>query len=325
LTLAAPARTSPAGTPGAHGTLRARRARAVGPWLYLAPALAMLAVWVLLPLVATVGLSFLHWNLTTGHRPFAGLDNYRRLLTQPEFPHAAWRTVLYGVGLLPFATALPMAMAIVLWKHTGRFVGVYRALLFLPVVLAPVPTAISWQFVLDPLQGVLNASLAHLGVGPIRWLDSSSTALWVIVVITGMKIFSLNVLLYTAGLAGIERHYVEAARMDGATEWEVTRHVLIPLLGRTTAFVSFLCLVLAGQWAFVTINVLTQGGPQGATDNVYYRQYDYAFGLFDTGLASAAAVAIVVGLGVLALLHSLLTGGRLRGLRRRAAGTGVAA
>lgn len=276
---------------------------ALRPWLYLAPALSLMAMWIYLPLAGVVGLSFMDWNLTGTDRPFVGLDNYRELATQPQFPNAARNTVLYVVGLVPFAVVLPMAVAILLWKHTGALGAVYRVLLFLPVVVAPVVGAVIWQWILHPVQGVANAALGWLGAGPVNWLTSPETAIWSVVAITGWKVFGLSFILYSAGLASIDRRYVEAARTDGAREWDITVRLLVPLLAPTTTVVSFLCLIFAGQWSFATITVLTQGGPAGSTDNVFYLLYNYAFRFFDTGAASAVAVVLLLVFGALALLQ----------------------
>lgn len=310
---AAPARQQarPAGAAGplrgsrqsGPGT-RARR-RGSGALPYLLPALVFLLVWIYLPLAFTGVLSFLHWNLVGASRPFAGLSNYARLFARPDFAAAATQTALYVAGLVPFATVFPMGMAIMLWKHPGRAAAAYRSLLFLPVVLAPVAVAIAWQFLLAPLEGAVDTLLAAAGLPAPDWLGSASTALWTIVVITGIRIFALNVLIYLAGLAAIDRACVEAARVDGASEWAITRHILVPLLGRTTALASFLCVVFGGQWAFVNIAVLTQGGPQGATSNVFYLLYQYGFAFFDTGLASAAAVVITLALAVAVVAHQV--------------------
>ena len=296
--------------PPAASTRRTqRRVRPVstGATLYLLPALAFVLVWIYLPLAFTGLLSFLRWNLVSGSRPFVGTQNYTQLVSRPDFAAAAGKTVLYIAGLLPFATVFPMAMAIMLWKHPGRAATAYRSLIFMPVILAPVAVAIAWQFILAPLQGGLDTVLAQVGLPAPDWLGSAATALWSIVVITGTKIFALNVLIYLAGLAAIDRSYVEAALTDGATEWAVTRHILVPLLSRTTALTSFLCLVLGGQWAFVNIAVLTQGGPVGSSNNVFYLLYQYGFSFFDTGLASAAAVVITGALVVAAITHHLGT------------------
>ena len=289
--------------PSAAGKTRRRVLRPAGPAPYLLPVVAFLLVWIYLPLLFTGALSFLHWNLISGSRPFAGTQNYVRLFHQGDFASAARNTVLYIAGLVPFATAFPMAMAISLWKHPGRSSMVYRSLIFLPVVLAPVAVAISWQFILAPLQGVLDAVLTQAHLPAPDWLGSGATALWTVVVITGAKIFALNVLVYLAALAAVDRGYLDAARIDGASEWAVTRHILVPLLGRTTALTSFLCVVLGGQWTFVNIAVLTQGGPLGRTDNVYYFLYQYGFSFFDTGIASASAVVITVVLAVVVVAH----------------------
>lgn len=273
------------------------------PWLYLAPALALMAVWIYLPLGAVLGLSLMDWNLTGSDRPFVGLDNYRELVTQPDFANAARNTVVYVVGLAPLAVVAPMAVAILLWKHTGALGSLYRVLLFQPVIVAPVVGALIWQWMLHPIQGVANAALAWIGIRPVNWLGSPSSAIWAIIAITGWKIFGLSFILYSAGLATVNRSYVDAAHTDGASEWEVTRHILVPLLAPTTILVSFLCLIFAGQWSFAAITVLTQGGPVGSTENVFSLLYQYAFRFFDTGAAAAVGVVLFAVFGALALVQ----------------------
>lgn len=279
--------------------------------------LLSLVVWVYGPLVFTGVLSFLDWDLTSDRRPFVGTDNYERLFGEPEFPRAIRRTALYVALMAPFATLVPLGLAIMLWKRPGRTSEIYRALLFLPVVLAPVATAVSWQFVLNPLQGVANAALGGLGFASDRnWLGDPDTALPVVVAVTAAKIVALNMLLFGAALAGIDRRGIEAARVEGATEWEITRFVVWPQLRRTTALLGFVCVVLAGQWVFTNVAVLTQGGPDGSTDNVYHRLYTYGFTFFDIGAASAAAVVIVLALTALFALRIVV--GRVTGRFARA-------
>ncbi|MGF7235826.1 MAG: carbohydrate ABC transporter permease [Frankia sp.] len=269
------------------------------PWLYVGPATISLVVWVYGPLVFTGVLSFLRWNLVSTHPSWAGWDNYARLVDQPEFPHAAWHTALYALGILPFATVVPLSLAIMLWKRPGAISSGYRALLFLPVVLAPVANAIAWQFILDPLQGAANGLLHDAGFGPRNWLGDPATALPVIVLITAAKVVGLNLLLFGAALASLDRRTLEAARLEGATEWETTRFVVVPQLRRTTVLLGLLSLVVVWPWIFTNVAVLTQGGPDGATDNVYYRLYTYAFTFFDAGTASAAAIVITIAFAVL--------------------------
>lgn len=279
-----------------------RRSGALG---YLTPLLVVLVFWVYGPLACTLVLSVLHWD-GTGTPTFVGLGDYVELFTQPEFPLALWRTVLLVLCVLPFATVVPMGLAVLLWKHPGRAGAVYRALLFVPVVLAPVATALSWQFVLSPLGGVLDEFLGLFGIPAVHWLGTPGTALPTIAVITATRIVGIDVLLYGAALQGIDRQCLAAASIDGATEWQITRYMVVPQLMPITGLLAGTCAVLAGQWAFTNVAVLTQGGPDGTTDNVYYRLYTYGFTLFDTGQASAAAVVLIVVLGAPLAVRALL-------------------
>jgi multiple sugar transport system permease protein len=265
-------------------------------------------LWVYGPLLFTGVLSFLDWNLTGPRPTWLGTANYSRLVSEPEFPRAALNTVLYAAVLLPFATLVPMTLAIALWKRPGRVSAAYRALLFLPVVVAPVTTAITWQFLLDPLSGLVNVALGWVGAGPVNWLGDPSVALYAVALVTAAKVVALNTLLFGAALATLDRRLVEAAALDGATEWDTTRHLVLPHLRRTVVLLGLLCLVVVWPWVFANVAVLTEGGPEGATDNVYYRLFSYAFTYFDAGTASAAAVVVTATLGVVLSLGLTLAG-----------------
>ena len=292
----------------APGAVRPARSRAprrgARPWPFLAPLLASLLIWVYGPAATTVVLSFLRWNLTSGPPAFVGLANYRGLFADPSFLSAAWQTLLYAAGIIPLGIALPLWLAIALWKRPGRAAFAYRCLLFTPMMLAPVATAISWQFALNPLLGIVHALCGAVGLPTPDILGDPGTALWGLDVITSGKVIALNVLLFGAALAAVDPRTVEAARLEGATEGQVTRHVVIPQLGRTVVLLTMLAAVYAGQWSFTNISVLTQGGPRNSTDNIYYLSYVYGFDYFDIGKAAAASVlaagalAVLLGLGV---------------------------
>jgi multiple sugar transport system permease protein len=174
-------------------------------------------------------------------------------------------------------------------------------------VLAPVANAICWQFILDPLQGAADTVLGHLGMGPVNWLGDPATALLTIAAITAPKVIALNTLLFGAALANVDRRTVEAARLDDASEWQVTRFVVVPQLLRPMVLLGMLSLVMIWPWIFTNISVLTQGGPEGATDNVYYRLYTDAFTFFEAGTASAEAVAICAALAIMLGAYALLS------------------
>ena len=263
------------------------------PWFYLSPLLLALAIWIYGPALFTLGLSVLDWNLTSPPKGFVGFDNFARLFRDSDFWQSVGQTLLYAAALFPFSTVVPLLLAIMLWQRPGRASTVYRSLLFLPVMMAPVAVAVSWKFILNPLLGLANEVIGWFGLPPVNWLGDPATALLVIVAVTAAKVTAFNMLLYSAALSGLDRRTIEAARLEGATSWEITRFIVAPQLLATTALLGTLSLVLAGQWVFTNVTVLTQGGPDGVTDNIYYRIYTLGFEFFETGTASAAAVIVL--------------------------------
>jgi len=284
--------------------LRKRLTRAAPPYLFLLPGLALLAVWVYRPLVTTVQLSFFSWNLlpTSPARP-VGFDNYVRLFTLPEFPAALGRTAVLILGLLPFTLVVPTVVGLLARRVRGRAATVYQALVFAPMLVAPVAGAAVWQWLLDPGGGLVNRVFGTTS----NWLQEPGSAQLAIIVITGWHVLGFATLVVAAGLAGIDSEYSAAASLDGATRWQTTRWITLPLLSPTLSFLLLMTLLLAAQWSFPLVNTLTHGGPSGATTNVYYLLWDYAFGSFDAGLGAAAGMIFFLGFGLLALLLVRLT------------------
>lgn len=313
----APARQPvPSPAAGAAPSSLPPRARRTGrAWPYLAPLVLVLVVWIYGPMVVSVALSFSDWNLTSPFNGLVGLANYAELFARPDFVNSLGRTVLYAVVLLPFATVVPMVLAVMLWQRPSRAATIYRTLLFLPVMIAPVAHAASWRFLLNPLNGLVNELLGVVGLPGVNWLGDPRTALPVIVVVTAARIVVTNMLIYSAALATLDRRTVAAAQVDGATPGEITRFVVVPQLRGVTVMLSLLSAVLAGQWVFNYVSVLTQGGPDGATDTVYYFIYTLGFTFFETGMASAASVVI---LALLAAVGALAWAVRRMGGRRAA-------
>ncbi len=280
---------------------RRRRLPDARPYLFLLPALAVLGLFVYRPLADALRLSFYQWNLmpTTPQR-FVGLDNYRRVLALPDMRQAVLNTVVVTLGLLPFSVLLPLGVALLTDGLAGRLRQVYRALIFLPVVVAPVVAAVVWSWLLDPDHGLVNTLLAACGVHPVAFLGDSSTALATIIGITGWKLVGFSTLIIASALAGLDRALFEAARIDGAGPWRIARAVTLPLLSPTLLFLTLLTVLLGAQWSFVYVNVLTEGGPLGATSNIYYLLWDYAFNTFSIGWSAAAGMLLFVAFALLA-------------------------
>jgi multiple sugar transport system permease protein len=289
---------TPAGQARAGGPIEAARpapARrllaALPPYLYLLPGLACLVVWTYKPIIEAVQLSLYHWNLLpSSPRTYVGPENYRRVFDLPQLRGAARNTLWYILGLLPFSIMLPTVIALAIRDLGGRSRSVYRVLIFLPMLVAPVATAAVWRWLLDP-RGVVNHVL---GIGSYNWLREENTALLSILAICAWQILGFATLVVSAGLTGISADYAEAAEMDGASRWQTTRWVTLPLLRSTLLFMLLMTVLLSAQWTFPLIDVLTQGGPADTSTNIYYLLWDFGFRSQDSGLASAAGIAFFV-------------------------------
>lgn len=276
---------------------------AVVPWFYLLPVLVILGVWIFFPLGRALYLSFYEWNLLpTAPMRWKGIDNYIRLLSLPDVRISLLNTAIYILGLLPLSVLLPIAVAIVTHDLTGPMRNLYRALIFVPMIIAPVVVAVLWRWLLNPDHGIVNAAIASLGGDPVGFLEDRGVALWTIVWITGWKLIGFSTLIFAAANANIDHNYIEAARLDGASEWRIVRDIRLPLLWPTTMFMVMMTILLGAQWSFTYINVLTQGGPRKATTNIYYLLWDYGFGSMSVGWASAAGIILFVGFAGLAFL-----------------------
>ncbi|MFC4943065.1 carbohydrate ABC transporter permease [Pseudonocardia sp. GCM10023141] len=289
--ITAPARSAPS------APLRRRRPGSVAPYLYLAPGLVLLGIWVYRPLAQTAQLSFYSWNLLpTSPMVSAGLGNYTRLFTLPEFGESIGRTIVLVLGLLPFTVVVPVVVGLLARRVRGRTAVLYQTLVFAPLLIAPVAGAAVWQWLLDPRAGAINQVLGTT----TNWLQEPGPAQLAIVVITGWHVLGFAVLVVAAGLAGINDDYSHAAAIDGATRGQITRWITLPMLSPTLVFLVLMTVLLSAQWSFPLIDTLTKGGPAGSTTNVYYLLWDYGFHSFDAGLGAAAGVIFFAGFGVLA-------------------------
>ncbi|WP_261566826.1 carbohydrate ABC transporter permease [Frankia gtarii] len=278
--------------------LARRLGRGVVPYLYLVPALGMLIVWTYRPLVETANYSFYSWNLSpTQPATPVGWDNYHRLFTLPELGGSVWRTLLMIIGLLPFTIVIPVVVGLLSREVRGRARSFYQALIFLPFLVAPVASAAVWQWLLSPRSGAVNRATGS----SVNWFHERWPALIAITGITGWHVLGFAVVVVAAGLASINSDYAEAASVDGASRWQITRWLTLPLLSPTLVFlVLSTVLLFAPQWTFPLIDSLTQGGPVDATTNVYYLLWEYGIQSFDAGLASAAGVVFFIGFGLVA-------------------------
>lgn len=278
--------------------------RWIMPWLYLLPTLLSIGFWIYRPLLQTVRLSFYEWNmLPTSPQIWMGLKNYKLLFQLPDMSQALINTLIYTVGVIPFSLIIPLTIAIATENIGKKSRTLYRALVFVPMIMAPVAVSAIWSWLMNPMGGLINKTLMalYLVQDPIRFFSDSHWAIWSVTFITGWKLIGFSTLIFSAALSGLNKEYIEAARMDRAGRWQIIWHVLLPLLSPTIMFMAMLSTLFAAEWSFSYINVLTQGGPMNSTTNIYYLLWTYGFKTFSVGSSSAAAVVVVLGSSLIAL------------------------
>ncbi|QKV97400.1 sugar ABC transporter permease [Streptomyces sp. NA02950] len=282
--------------------------RAVG-YLYILPALAVYAVFLLYPFGQSVWLSFVHWDGLTVATP-AGFDNYRDLFSDPSlrapFAHALLLLVFYSA--LPVAIGL--LLAAVMSRVRVRGMTFFRTVLFLPQVLALIVVGVAWRSILAP-DGLLNDTLRAVGLGSLArpWLGDYTWALPAVGVVGTWVGTGLCMILFLAGAQRIPRELYEAARIDGAGPVREFRTVTLPGL-RPQIAVALTLTIIAGLRNFDLIYITTSGGPGNATSVPAYEVYHRAFETNQVGSAAAVGVALTVLIFVLTVTVSRLVEGR---------------
>jgi multiple sugar transport system permease protein/sn-glycerol 3-phosphate transport system permease protein len=274
--------------------LSPRLARRLEPYAYLAPLVLLLAVFVYGPLLYTLGLSLVQWNLVSSEKVFAGVSNYVGLFRSTLFRDALVNTAIYGLGAIPLKALLPLPVAVFIWSIGGRMGFLYKTVLFLPTLLSFVVVSILWLWILNPIVGFAKTLLATVGGTMPNLLADGTTALWTILGISAWKVMGFNVLLYLAGLSTVDRTQMEAMRLDGAGDWAILRHLIWPMLTPTTLFVALNTVIFTVQQVFTPIDIMTRGGPSNGTVNLFYMVYEYVFSTFNVGYGAAGTVVIFV-------------------------------
>ncbi|OAH62009.1 glycerol-3-phosphate ABC transporter permease [Dietzia cinnamea] len=272
------------------------------------PAMAMLILWTYWPLVQTFELSFYDWNmLPNTPREFVGVDNYADVIALPEMRQAVRNTVVYTAAFAVFSLVLPLLIALLSQQVRGRWKTFYQALIFVPFLLTPVATAAVWRWLFAPNGGTINIALSAFGIELGNVLRDPGLAIWAIIIMVGWQMLGFGVLVISAGLAGISPEYSQAAGLDGASAMTVTRKVTLPLLSPTLVFLGLMTVLLAAQWTYPIIDILTQGGPSNSSTNIYYILYQFGFQNFDSGLSSAAGVLFFIAFGAIGALYMWMT------------------
>ena len=281
---------------------RLARREAWAGYLFAAPALTGLLVFTALPIVASLVLVFLHYDLLTPPA-WAGLTNVTRLGSDARMFAVYWNTVRLVLGVTFFNNVLGLLLAVGLNRAMPWGVRyALRTSIFFPVLTTTASLAVVWRFLLTQDRGVVNYLLGQLGLDPIPWLSSSAWALASAMIYDVWKSCGFLMVIYLAGLQAIPQTYYEAAKIDGAGSRQQFFHITLPLISPTAFFAIVISLIGAFQ-IFDNVWVLTEGGPGDASRVIALYIYEKAFRGFEMGYASAVSFTLFIILITLTLLQ----------------------
>lgn len=271
--------------------------------LFLGPSLVGITAFVVLPILTSLGLAFTDWDLLTTPR-FVGLDNFRRLLADPEFWTTLRNTVKYLVGYIPLVLILALAIAVALNQRLPAR-SFFRALYFLPVVTSWVAVSLMWMWLYNPVFGLVNNFLGWFGIRGPGWLFDANWAMPAVILTSVWKDTGFMMVILLAGLQGIPGEYYEAASIDGASPWQNLRFITVPLLMPALFFALMISLIGSFQ-VFDQVYIMTGGGPAGATMVLMERIVRNAFGYNRMGYAAAMSWVLFLFIFVVSFLMTRL-------------------
>ena len=277
---------------------------------FMLPSIVGMIVFSLLPIVISIVVSLTDWNgldklnaQTLGER-LCGLENYGAILRSVEFWNVLGHTVYYIVLYIPLVLVMSLFIASILNRNM-RGIGVFRVLYYIPVLTSWVAASLIWKWVLSPQSGVINQILGYLGVRGPEWLKDKFWAMPAIVLASVWKDMGFYGLFLLSGLKAIDTGYYEAAQMDGAGKVRQFFSITLPLLTPSMFFCVIMALINAFQ-LFPQVQIMTEGGPNGATQVMVERIYTYGFKYFRMGYAAAYSWLLFVIIFVLTLVQMKL-------------------
>ncbi len=282
--------------------LTPKRREALVGYLFILPTFIGFFIFILYPLVESMRISFLEFNIL---RPsvYIGLDNYAQMLTDTRLRVVYGNTIVFTLFAVFFNAGLGLLLAVMLNRRMPILMrNLYRSVFFFPVLIAHTYIAVIWEFLYQQDTGVINYYLSFLGIEPIPWLSNTAWAMAAIIILDVWKNTGFAMLVFLAGLQSISNEYYEAAQLDGANEGQLFFRITIPLLSPTIFFILVIFMIGALQ-VFDTIIVLTAGGPGDATRSVVLYIFELAFRSFNLGYAAAVSMTLFAIILVLTALQ----------------------
>ena len=270
------------------------------PYLFILPAMVLMAVFFFVPFFETFILSFKDFSSDIYAPIWAGLQNYAKLFHSAEFYTAFANTFIFLIMVVPFLSIFPLIVAIFI-NQKLKGISIYKILIYLPVVISIVVVAIAFKW-LYAQKGILNFIMENLGFNEIGWLTDTKFALFSVALVTIYKGIGYYMMIYLSALIGVPKDLYEAADVDGANEWYKHLTVTIPQILPTIALVVTISSISALK-VFAEIYVMTKGGPLNSTKTIVYYIYEKAFENLDLSMASAASVILLAVILIFSIIN----------------------
>ncbi len=272
----------------------------------LTPMFLYFFVFTWVPILVMAVISLTEWNIVQWPPEFVGLENYIQIFTDPYYHQVIRNTVLFGVIVLILNIATGFTVAMLLNESIkGR--AIYRTIWYLPVVISGAVLAQTLAVFLYPSKtGVLNSLLGLIGIDPVIWTRSEFWMPFWVIMFSFWRGVGAVVIFYLAGLQSIDPALYEAAKVDGASAWQLLRHITIPQIAPVTLFV-FITQLVGSLQIWEAPLVLTFGGPNNSTRTLVYSMYSDAFGNLTMGLAAAESIVLLIVLMTLSGINLRMT------------------
>lgn len=276
-------------------------------YCFLAPVLVFFIVFILIPMVMGLVTSFFNYTMTDFS--FVGFDNYVRMFKDEVFTKSLINTLIIVVGSVPVVVGFSLFVASQTYEKNVFVRSFFRCVFFLPVVTGSVAVTVVWKWIYDPLSGILNYILKAGNIidQNISWLGDKRYALAAIIVILLTTSVGQPIILYIASMGNVDKSLVEAARVDGAKEYQVFWKIKWPYLLPTTLYIVVITTINSFQ-CFALIQLLTSGGPNYSTSTIMYYLYEKAFKLSEYGYANTMGVFLAVLIGLISFAQFKILG-----------------
>lgn len=289
-------------TPETTSAPARRRTRRFQPaWLFMAPSLVILGVFVLFPILQSLYYSFFNWTIGASSQQFVGLGNYIKLFADPQFVNALGLTLVFTAVSVVLMISLGFGSALLLLRE-NLATRLVRSIFFFPTIVSLVSIGLVWKFLLDPSIGLVGGLTQLVGLQPVSWLQSTTLALPSVIFVAVWRNVGFAMILFVAALKGVPQEHYEAGRLDGATNAQLTRFITIPSIRPTLLFATMILTIQSLQ-VFDLVYVMTDGGPVFHTDSLVNLIYRDGFVNFQTGYASAISWVLFAIIMILSLVQ----------------------